>query len=134
MSDRDPAAAVLAFLDEAGTDYEVLECLPELADTAQFCEHYGFELSESANTILVAGRVADDATPPVAACVVLADTRLDVNKVVRKRLGVRKASFASAEVTAVMTGMLIGGVTPVALPDSVPVWIDAAVRRRGSAA
>ena len=59
-------------------------------------------------------------------CVVLASTRLDVNGVVRKRLGVRKASFASADETMQITGMEIGGVT-VSLPDGLPIWIDAAV-------
>ncbi len=64
--------------------------------------------------------------PPVyAACVVLASTRLDVNRVVRKRLGTKKASFAPPEVTAEITGMAIGGVTPFALPAGLPLWIDA---------
>jgi prolyl-tRNA editing enzyme YbaK/EbsC (Cys-tRNA(Pro) deacylase) len=78
----------------------------------------------------VAGRVPDGERPPVAACVVLATSRLDVNNVVRKRLGVRKASFASAVLTADVTGMLIGGVTPIALPPDVPVWVDEAVVER----
>jgi prolyl-tRNA editing enzyme YbaK/EbsC (Cys-tRNA(Pro) deacylase) len=62
--------------------------------------------------------------------VVLAHTRLDVNKVVRTRLGVKKASFAPAEVTAELTGMAIGGVTPFALPGDLPLWIDARVMER----
>jgi len=124
------AAEVRARLDAAGVVYEVLPCEPELADTAQFCAHYGHDLADSANTILVAGRVPDGERPPVAACVVLATSRLDVNNVVRRRLGVRKASFASADLTAELTGMLIGGVTAIALPSDVPVWIDEAVLGR----
>jgi prolyl-tRNA editing enzyme YbaK/EbsC (Cys-tRNA(Pro) deacylase) len=111
-------------LAATGADHEIFECDPELADTAQFCEAYGFSLEQSANTILVIGK----SEPPVyAACIVLAHTRLDVNKVVRKRLGVKKASFANGEATAELTGMEIGGVTPFGLPDALPIWVDSRV-------
>jgi prolyl-tRNA editing enzyme YbaK/EbsC (Cys-tRNA(Pro) deacylase) len=71
--------------------YKVFECDPALADTAAFCERYGFALEQSANTIVVASK-----TDPAqyACCVVLATTKLDVNKTVCKLLSVRKASFA----------------------------------------
>lgn len=114
-------------LTETGVEYEIVPCDPDLADTAQFCEAYGYSMDDSANTILVVGK----SDPPVyAACIVLASTRLDVNKVVRKRLGVKKASFADGEATIAMTGMQIGGVTPFGLPDDVPVWVDARVMER----
>jgi prolyl-tRNA editing enzyme YbaK/EbsC (Cys-tRNA(Pro) deacylase) len=114
-------------LEATGIDFEVVPCDPALADTAAFCEAYGYALEDSANTIVVVGK----AEPPVyAACVVLATTRLDVNKVVRKRLGTRKASFASADETKALTGMEIGGVTPVGLPDGLPLWVDARVMDR----
>jgi len=63
-------------------------------------------------------------------CLVLATSRLDVNKAVRKRLGTKKASFASADATAELTGMTIGGVTPFAAPATIPIWVDAAVMTR----
>lgn len=108
-------------------DHRIVDCDPALADTADFVEAYGYSMEDSANTIVVIGK----GDPPVyAACVVLAHTRLDVNKVVRKRLGVKKASFAPPEVTAELTGMAIGGVTPFALPDDLPLWIDARVMAR----
>lgn len=115
---------VLADLDEAGVDYTVMDCDPDLADTADFCAAYGVDPGASANAILVASR-----KPPGerAVCVVLATHRLDVNGVVRKRLGVRKVSFAPAEETVALTGMEIGGVTVAGLPDDVPIWVDAAV-------
>ena len=114
-------------LDSLDIAYEIIPCDPELADTAQFCEAYGYALEDSANTILVAGK----ADPPVfAACVVLATTRLDVNRVVKKRMGVRKASFASGTDTEVLTGMSIGGVTPFGLPDDLPLWVDGRVMTR----
>ena len=107
-----------------GIDYEFLDCDPELADTAAFCEHYGYELDDSANTIVVASK-----RPPgqYAACLVLANTRLDVNKRVRGLMGVRKLSFAPADVTAQVTGMIMGGVTPFGLPSDLPLYIDSAV-------
>jgi prolyl-tRNA editing enzyme YbaK/EbsC (Cys-tRNA(Pro) deacylase) len=125
----DPEAHVRAVLAGLGDSvvYEIVPCDPDLADTAAFCAAYGFAPEDSANTILVEGR----SEPPVhVACVVLATTRLDVNKVVRHRLGVRKASFASAETTKALTGMAIGGVTAIGLPAGLPVWVDAAVMAR----
>ncbi len=108
-------------------DYELFACDPALADTAAFCEAYGFALEDSANTIIVAGK----STPPrYVACVVLATHRLDVNRVVRSRLGTRKASFASAEETRALTGQEIGGVTVFGLPAHLRIWVDAAVMSR----
>ena len=114
-------------LDAMGLPYEALPCDPEFADTAAFCERYGVAPEDSANTIIVAGK-GDPRR--YAACVVLATTRLDVNGAVRARLGVRKASFASAEETGELTGMSIGGVTPLTLPDDLPVWVDDRVMSR----
>jgi prolyl-tRNA editing enzyme YbaK/EbsC (Cys-tRNA(Pro) deacylase) len=114
-------------LDQLGTPYELFPCDPALADTANFCAAYGFQPEDSANTILVIGK----SDPPVyAACVVLANNRLDVNKTVRQRLGTRKASFAPAEDTRAITGMEIGGVTVFGLPRDLPIWIDARVLKR----
>ncbi|MFN8051858.1 MAG: YbaK/EbsC family protein [Acidimicrobiales bacterium] len=114
-------------LDAAGVVHEWRECDPALADTAAFCDHYGISLDDSANAIVVVGK--GDPRQHVV-CVALATTRLDVNGVVRKRLGTRKASFAAADETRELTGMEIGGVTPVGLPTGLPVWIDAAVLDR----
>ena len=114
-------------LDALNVPYEIFPCDPALADTANFCAAYGFKPEDSANTILVIGK----SDPPVyAACVVLASSRLDVNKTVRQRLGTRKASFASPEDTRAITGMEIGGVTVFGLPPDLPVWIDSRVMAR----
>src|SRR5437870_13122366 len=118
---------VRAQLDRLGVDYEIFPCDPALADTANFCAAYGFDPADSANTILVIGK----SDPPVyAACVVLSNTRLDVNKTVRNRLGTRKASFAPAEETRAITGMEIGGVTVFGLPAGMPIWVDSRVMTR----
>lgn len=102
-------------------DYEVVACDPDLADTAEFCRAYGYTARQSANAIVVIGKK----NPPIhVMCLVLADSRLNVNHTVRKRLGARKASFASAELTIELTGMEIGGVTPFGTTTELPLWID----------
>ena len=62
-----------------------------------------------------------------ACCILLAHCRLDVNKVVRKKLGVRRLSFANPELTKELTGMELGGVTPFGLPQDLPLWVDSRV-------
>jgi prolyl-tRNA editing enzyme YbaK/EbsC (Cys-tRNA(Pro) deacylase) len=118
------APAVISHLDGLGLKYEVMACDPALADTAQFCEAYGVPLEKSANAILVASRKPEGHN---AVCVVLAHTRLDVNGTVRRRLGVRKVSFAPGDLTKSLTGQEIGGVTIFGLPDGLPVWMDSRV-------
>ncbi|MFA9430519.1 YbaK/EbsC family protein [Egicoccus sp. AB-alg2] len=118
-------AQVLRAVEATGAAYDAIEIDPALADTADFCAHYGYDPAASGNCILVASR---DDPPVLAACLVLATTRLDVNKRVRKLLGVRKLSFAPADLTRAVTGMEIGGVTPFALPGDVPLYLDARIR------
>ncbi len=129
-SDPDPAEqAVIQHLAALGVDYELMPCDPDLADTGRFCEFYGVDPEDSANTIIVSSRTDP---PQFVACVVLATTRLDVNKVVRKLLGVKKASFASGDETRDLTGMLIGGVTAFGLPADLILYIDSRVMERSS--
>jgi prolyl-tRNA editing enzyme YbaK/EbsC (Cys-tRNA(Pro) deacylase) len=113
--------AVLAAVDRLRMPYEVITIDPTYADTAAFCEHYGYPLDQSANTIVVASKKEPK---QFAACVVLATTQLDVNRRVKNLLGVSRASFATAEEMKVLTGMEVGGVTPFALPAGVPLYID----------
>lgn len=127
MSVPGDRARLEAALAERGVAFELFACDPAYADTAAFCARYGFDPLDSANTLVVAGK-ADPR--PYAVCVVLAPHRLDVNRVVRARLGTRKASFAAADETRALTGMEIGGVTPFGLPAGLPIWIDAAVMTR----
>jgi prolyl-tRNA editing enzyme YbaK/EbsC (Cys-tRNA(Pro) deacylase) len=118
-------ARVRATLDELGHAYTVMPCDPALADTAAFCAHYGVAPERSANCIVVVGK---GTARRYVACLALATTRLDVNGLVRRRLGVKKASFATPDETIACTdGMQIGGVTPFGLPRGLPVWIDARV-------
>jgi prolyl-tRNA editing enzyme YbaK/EbsC (Cys-tRNA(Pro) deacylase) len=116
--------AIQRFLENSGLAFEVWPCDPELADTAVYCEHYGISLENSANAILVRSKTGDK---KFVLCVLRATDRLNTNHTVRKKLGARKVSFASADETREITGMEIGGVTPIALPENLPIWIDDAV-------
>jgi prolyl-tRNA editing enzyme YbaK/EbsC (Cys-tRNA(Pro) deacylase) len=128
VEDDELEARVRAALDARGAPYRVMPCDPAYADTAAFCQRYGIAPEDSANCILVAGKGAERR---YAVCLVLAVHRLDVNGVVRKRLGVKKASFASPEETIERTdGMQIGGVTPIGLPAGLPIWVDPKVMER----
>ena len=103
----------------------VAEIDPALADTAAFCEEYGVALDESANCVVVAGR--REGQTRMAACMVLATTRADVNGLVKRELDVRKASFAPMETAGELTGMEYGGITAIGLPADWPLFVDAAV-------
>jgi prolyl-tRNA editing enzyme YbaK/EbsC (Cys-tRNA(Pro) deacylase) len=122
-----PVAAALAGQPELipSEQVGVAEIDPALADTAAFCERYGVALTESANCVVVAGR--RDGQPRMAACMVLATTRADVNGLVKRELDVRKASFAAMETAVELTGMEYGGITPIGLPAGWPVYVDQAV-------
>jgi prolyl-tRNA editing enzyme YbaK/EbsC (Cys-tRNA(Pro) deacylase) len=113
--------AVVAATERLGVPFERIEIDPAFADTAAFCEKYGYPVGRSCNTIIVASKKEPK---QFVACVVLAHTRLDVNKRVTKLMGVSKASFASAEEMMSLTGMQVGGVTPLSLPAGMPLYID----------
>ncbi|MEV0268999.1 YbaK/EbsC family protein [Hamadaea sp. NPDC050747] len=119
-----PVAAALSGWEHAGSVL-VVDTDPANADTAVFGEVYAVPPEQSANCVVVAGRRGENTT--MAACVVLASTRADVNGVIRKRLDARKASFAPMDDAVEQTGMEYGGITPIGLPASWPVLVDAAV-------
>jgi prolyl-tRNA editing enzyme YbaK/EbsC (Cys-tRNA(Pro) deacylase) len=112
---------VVQALDAIGVPYELMEIDPAFADTAACCEKYGLPLDSAGNTIVVASKKEPR---QFGACVVKATTRLDVNHAVRALLGVSKVSFATAEETKTLTGMMLGGVTVFALPPDLPVYVD----------
>ena len=87
-------------------------------------EAYDVPLTASANCVVVSGR--RDGEERVAACVVRADTRADVNNLVKRSLDVRKASFLPMERAAAESGMEYGGITPVGLPEGWRLFVDAA--------
>ena len=103
----------------------VAEIDPSLSDTAALIEAAHLPPEMSANCVVVAGRRGGDER--VAACVVLATTRADVNGLVRRLLDVRKASFLAMDLAVEWTGMEYGGITPVGLPEDWFVLVDSAV-------
>jgi prolyl-tRNA editing enzyme YbaK/EbsC (Cys-tRNA(Pro) deacylase) len=111
-------------LQKAGIVYEVLKCEDKFADTAQFCEEYGYSPAQAANTILIRLK-----TEPrkIIACVISGDKRIDVNKKLCKSVGAKRASFADAEQTKEFSGMAIGGVTVFGLPEGTQIVVDEAV-------
>jgi prolyl-tRNA editing enzyme YbaK/EbsC (Cys-tRNA(Pro) deacylase) len=124
VSDDDIEARVRRALAALDVPYELMVIDPAYADTAAFCAHYGASPEHSLNTIIVGSKREPRQH---AACVVKATSRLDVNHAVRALMGVSRLSFASAEETMALTGMMIGGVTLFALPEGLPVYVDDAV-------
>jgi prolyl-tRNA editing enzyme YbaK/EbsC (Cys-tRNA(Pro) deacylase) len=100
---------------------------PALSDTAAFCERYGVAPEESANCVVIAGRRGGETS--YAACMVAATTRADVNGLVRRHMGVRKASFGPVDEVTALTGMEYGGITPIGLPGQWAVLVDADVAK-----
>lgn len=105
-------------LDEVG----VVEIDPELSDTAATQQEYRVQPEALANCVVVGGK--REGSERLAACVVLATTRADINGVVKRYLDVRKASFLPTERAVALTGMQYGGITPIGLPADWPVLVD----------
>jgi prolyl-tRNA editing enzyme YbaK/EbsC (Cys-tRNA(Pro) deacylase) len=121
----EPVAAALDLV--AGARVAAIDA--DLADTAAFCAAYDVAPEASANCVVVEGRRGEEVT--LAAVMVLATDRADINRVVRRRLGVRKISFADQGRAQALTGMQQGGITPVGLPASWPVLVDTRVVEAG---
>src|SRR5207248_556035 len=112
---------VIRALDSLGVSYEMIAIDPAYADTAEFCAEYGYPPDHAGNTIICASKKEPK---QFCACVVAATTRLDVNHKVRELMGASRVSFASADETMALTGMMIGGVTAFALPPDLQIYVD----------
>lgn len=119
-----PVAAALKSWPHADR-VAVVEIDPDLADTAAMSEAYDVPLEASANCVVVMGRRAGEERS--AACVVRADTRADVNNLVKRTLDVRKCSFLDHDRAVAETGMEYGGITPVGLPEAWRLMLDSRV-------
>ncbi|KQQ10030.1 hypothetical protein ASF46_02700 [Rathayibacter sp. Leaf296] len=122
--------AVLAAAERDGVlgDLGVVDIDPALSDTAATKEHYGLDDADLANCVVVAGSRGGEER--IAACVVLADSRADVNGAVRRLLDVRKASFLPMDRAVAESGMEYGGITPIGLPAGWRLLVDARVLLR----
>ena len=109
----------------AGDDVFVAPIDPALSDTKAFCEKYEIGMEAAANCVVIEATRGEKRT--LAACVVLADTRADINGLVRKFLDARRASFAPMQETVEKSGMEFGGITPIGLPSEWPILVDSRV-------
>jgi prolyl-tRNA editing enzyme YbaK/EbsC (Cys-tRNA(Pro) deacylase) len=100
----------------------VVEIDPAVSDTATTQRVFGLPMDCLANCVIVGGK--REGEERIAACLVLATGRADVNNVVKRTLDVRKASFLTVERAVELSGMEYGGITPVGLPQSWPILID----------
>jgi prolyl-tRNA editing enzyme YbaK/EbsC (Cys-tRNA(Pro) deacylase) len=121
----DPVVKALDQLGPRAESVRVAEIDPDLADTQAFCDAYGVSLDISANCVVVTAKRGGQRS--MAACVVFATTRADVNGLVRRHLDARKVSFASMDLAVEESGMEYGGITPLGLPAGWPLLVDAAV-------
>jgi prolyl-tRNA editing enzyme YbaK/EbsC (Cys-tRNA(Pro) deacylase) len=117
----DPVAKALGDFTRAG-EVEVVAIDPELADTAACAAAYDLPMESGANCVVVAGKRAGEER--IAACLVRADTRADVNNVVKRLLDVRKCSFLPLERAVELTAMEYGGITPFGLPADWRLLLD----------
>ena len=118
-------ASVVEAVRRYAPSAQVFEVDPAHADTETLCEVYDLPMELMANAVLVLGR--RDGEDRYACCMTLAHRRVDVNNVARRKLDVRKASFAPMEFAVEASGMEYGGIMPVGLPADWPVWVDGAV-------
>ena len=115
------------FLENTKLDFEIMDCEPDLADTNIFCKKYNIKFEDAANTIVVKSKTGE---LKYAVCILLATTKLDTNKTIRKKLSTHKVSFAGIEESEKLTKMQTGGITPIELPINLPVWVDSRVMQR----
>src|SRR5690349_8625220 len=119
-----PVAAALAGWPGA-REVAVVDIDPDLADTAAMSEAYDVPMTAGGNCVVVSGARAGDER--IAACVVRADTRADVNTLVRKLLDVRKCSFLPMDRAVADSGMEYGGITPLGLPEGWRILVHDAL-------
>ena len=98
---------------------------PNLSDTSAFCEHYKLGMNQAANCVVLKAKRGDKSW--FAGCVVLGNTRADVNGLARRTLDAQKVSFAPMEEAVALTRMEYGGITPVGLPNDWSILVDKAV-------
>ena len=120
-----PVTAAIRNVPSLASSAHTVPIEPDLADTAALMAEFDLPAEISANCVVILGKRGGEQRP--AACVVLANTRADVNGLVRRTIDVRKCSFAPQDWTVAETGMEYGGITPVGLPSDWPILVDRAV-------
>ncbi len=103
----------------------VAEIDDNYSDTATFCEAYQIDPDDCVNCVIVEAKRSDKSW--LAACMVPATIRADINGIVRRELGARKISFASMDKAVNDSKMVYGAITPVGLPAGWPILVDGSV-------
>ena len=106
---------------------EIFECKDEFSDTKNFCDHYGFDIEDSCNAILIKAKKPEEF---YAMFCVLGSTRLDVNTKAKNAMGTKRVSFASREEAEQVTNQIYGGISPLGLPENLKIFIDENVMNR----
>ena len=118
----------VAKLYEDNKEYlEIFECLDEFSDTENFCNHYGFDIEDSCNAILIKAKKPEEF---YAMFCVLGANRLDVNHKGKIVLNSKKLSFASREEAELLTEQTYGGISPLGLPENIKIYVDKNVMNR----
>ena len=118
----------VAKLYEDNKEYlEIFECLDEFSDTENFCNHYGFDIEDSCNAILIKAKKPEEF---YAMFCLLGASRLDVNHKAKEAMGAKRVSFASRDEAELVTKQIYGGISPLGLPENIKVFIDKNVIER----
>ena len=118
----------VAKLYEDNKEYlEIFECLDEFSDTENFCNHYGFDIEDSCNAILIKAKKPEEF---YAMFCLLGANRLDVNHKAKEAMGAKRVSFASRDEAELVTKQIYGGISPLGLPENIKVFIDKNVIER----
>ncbi len=116
------ADQVRAFFEAAGIVKEIHTFGESTHNSELAAKSLGVAVGQIAKTILV---MVDDG--PVVV-VISGDRRVDFKKVKALRGG-RKVRLAGPDDVTTRTGFKVGAVSPVALPDGIPVYLDASLKR-----
>ena len=118
----------VAKLYEDNKEYlEIFECLDEFSDTENFCNHYGFDIEDSCNAILIKAKKPKEF---YAMFCLLGANRLDVNHKAKEAMSAKRVSFASRDEAELVTKQIYGGISPLGLPENIKVFIDKNVIER----
>ena len=118
----------VAKLYENNKEYlEIFECLDEFSDTENFCNHYGFDIEDSCNAILIKAKKPEEF---YAMFCLLGANRLDVNHKAKEAMSAKRVSFASRDEAELVTKQIYGGISPLGLPENIKVFIDKNVIER----
>lgn len=106
-------------------EVRVAEIDPMFARGVDLCEHYGLDLKQAGNCLILKASRAGRSW--MAGCLVPPDRRTNLGSIVRKTLNAREISLLPKELAIKETEMEYGSITVIGLPEEWPVLIDASL-------